>query len=252
MRWAAVALSVLLLFAPLPLAAQSDSGTVAGSPGEREKVLAAFTKLVDRGEARALFGLPPDVFWRRSGKLALALYAQNAAALQPVLEGAAAPFAEVSGLQIDVVETGPQVAPGGDTARLSPNADLVIVIGPRPDLAQIAAAGEVNRGMLARFELGTWPFMFAFSADSRRRGVVLLADDEPARAREASFILATVWGLGGVTLGPELTGLVSDSEDGPMLTPLGKAVFGLFFHEGLDVGMPLADAIQRAETLLPQ
>lgn len=247
MRLAALAFATLLLL-PLPLAAQTADGEAV----EREAVLDAFKRLVDRGAARPLFGLPEATFWRREGELAVALLADDAEALRPVLEGAAAPFAAASGRRISVVEAGPGEIAGRSAAALAPEADLVIVVAPRPVLAEFAAAGDFNRGMLARFELGTWPFMFTFEPDSLRRGVVLLASDEPAQAREASFILATVWGLGGVTLGPELTGLVIDSESGPQLTPLGEAVFRLFFHEDLDVGMPLAEAVQRAASLQPQ
>ena len=258
MRLAALVFAAALL--PLPLAAQtageasgpSSVETTDGQQVQRETVLKAFTRLVDRGEARLRFGLPANSFWRRSGDLALALFAADTAGVQPELERAAAPFASVSGLAIPVVETGPLPEAGRDLAELAPGADLVIVVGPRQRLAEIAAAASFDKGMLARFELGTWPFMFSFEPDSLRRGVVLLASDEPARAREASFILATVWGLGGYALGPELTGLIGDPEAGPSLTPLGEAVFRLFFHEDLEVGMPLAEAVQRAKSLQPQ
>ncbi|MEQ8356537.1 MAG: hypothetical protein RH942_13425 [Kiloniellaceae bacterium] len=252
MRWTAVALSALLVLMPLPLAAQSGKGAPAGSPGEREKVLAAFTKLVGQAENRARFGLPKDAFWRRSGDLAIALFGENVETLRRQLERVSEPFSEVTGLEITVVETGAEVAPDQDATRLALGADLVIVVGSRLDLAEIATTGEFDKGMLARFELGTWPFMFAFEEDHLRRGVILLADDEPAEAREASLVLATVWAFGGVTLGPELAGLVENTGSGPELTPLGEAAFGLFFHPDLEVGMPLADAVRRAETLLPQ
>jgi hypothetical protein len=240
MRWIAGPLCALLITLPLPLAAQS------GAPSQ---VMAAFTRLVDRGEARGLFGLPETTFWRRTGGLQMALFADNAAALRPLLEGAAAPFAEVSGLDIAVGETGPAVTPQQDLADLAPEAQLVIVVGPRPALADIAVAGGFDRPIIDLFEVGTWPFAFAFEDDRRRRGVVLLADEGPLRTREAAFILATVWGLGGVTLGPELTGLISDSESGPQLTPLGARVFRLFYHRTLETGMPLAEAVRRAEDL---
>jgi len=255
-RTALALIAVLLL--PLPAGAQDAGETPPEEPpgeqelSERELVLAAFTQLVDRGEARQLFGLPLDTFWRREGSLALALFADDAAALVPALEGAVAPFSEVSGLEIDVVESGPAVAPQEDAAGLAPEAEVVLAIGSRHDLAEIAASAEISRGMVDVFELGTWPFMFTFTEDDRRRGLVLLADDEPERARVAAFILATVWALGGVTLGPELTGLIEDRESGPALTERGEAVFELFFHEELEVGMPLDEAVRRAETLLPQ
>jgi len=244
---------------PLPLSAQTSGQveepsaveTTEGAEVVRAEVLAAFKRLVARGEARPLFGLPEAEFWRRRGELAVALMSAEADTLRAVYQGAAAPFAAASGVPIDLVESGPLPA-GDNVAAFAPQADLVIVIGPRSRLVELATGSDFNRGMLARFEIGTWPFMFAFAPDARRRGVVLLADDEPERAREASFILATVWGLGAVTLGPELTGLVANAEEGPMLTPLGEAVFRLFFHPDLEVGMPLADAVQRAETLLPQ
>jgi hypothetical protein len=252
MRAAALALAAGLLL-PLAAAAQTErTQTERTAPVTPEAVLERFTKLVDRGEARSLFGLPLNTFWRREGTLAVGLLAEDFQALQPVLEGATAPFAAVSGRRITVVEAGPAEIAGHSAGELAPEADLVIIIAPRPALAEFAAAGAFSKGMLARFELGSWPFMFRFQPDSRRRGLVLLADDEPAQAREATFILATVWALGGVTLGPELTGLVSDSATGPQLTPLGQAVFRLLFHEDLEVGMPIADAVQRAKTLLPQ
>ena len=245
MRLAALAFAALLL--PLPLAAQEGKEAMS----ERAAVLEGFRQLVDN-EARSFFGLPLDTFWRRESVLALALLADDFQALQPVLAGAAAPFAGSTGLDIPVVEAGPVDIAGRAAAELAPEADLVVVIGPRPALARFAADNGFNVGMLANFELGNWPFVFDFRGDDRRRGVVLLADDEPARAREATFILATVWGLGGVTLGPELTGLVSDSDAGPQLTPRGAAVFRLFYREELEVGMPIAEAVRRAETLLPQ
>jgi hypothetical protein len=246
MRLAALAFAVLLL--PLPAAAQEGEAT----PSERELVLDGFRRLVDRGEARALFGLPAETFWRREGGIGLALFADEAERLVSVLRGAAAPFAEVTGEAVTVAEAAPLSPQAADVAALAPEAEMVIVIGPRPRLVELAGGSGFNRVMLDQFEYGAWPFAFRFDADERRRGVVLLADDEPARAREASFILATVWALGGVTLGPELTGLVSDSESGPGLTPRGEAVFALFFHDDLEVGMPLADALRRADTLLPR
>lgn len=264
MRWRAGLLCALLLVTmPPPLAAQTEGSrapaeepsaveTTQGEKAKPAEVLAAFKRLVDRGEARALFGLPKGHFWRRSGDLRLALFADNAAELAPLLEGAAAPFAEVSGLDISLQETGPAVTAAQNLASLAPEAQLVIVVGSRLELADIATAGGFNKGMLARFELGTWPFMFSFQQDQQRRGIVLLANDEPQRAREAAFILATVWGLGGVSLGPELTGLIADSDSGPKLTPLGSKVFRLFYHEDLKVGMPLADALRGAKSLLPQ
>jgi hypothetical protein len=250
MRLAALvfAAALLLLLLPLPLAAQTAQGEVV----EREAVLDAFKQLVDRGAARALFGLPETTFWRRESALAVALLADDAEALRPVLEDAAAPFAAASDREVTIVDSGPAEIAGRSPENLAPEAGLVIVIAPRLALARFAADNDFNRGMLAQFELGAWPFMFDFEAGERRRGIVLLGDDEPARAREASFILATVWALGGVTLGPELEGLVSDSAEGPQLTPLGEAVFRLFFHEGLEVGMPIPEAVQRADTLLPR
>ena len=247
MRLAALVLSALLLL-QAPLAAQ----TVEGIPSERDQVLEAFSKLVGPGEMREIFNLPKEAFWRRSERLSIALFAENADELLPVLKRAAAPFAEASGLDSSVTESGPALSGDQDTTALAPEADLVIAIGSRTDLATIAAANGFDIGMLARFELGTLPFMFTFTSDLRHRGVVLLADDEPEVAREAAFVVATVWALGGVTLGPELTGLVENSGNGPILTPRGQSVFKLMFHEDLKNGMPLADAVQRAGTLLPQ
>jgi hypothetical protein len=249
MKRAALALSLLLL---LPLPAGAQDSPLEGAPSEREVVVTAFRAMVDRGAMREYFGLPLETFWRREGTLDLALFAEDETALLPVLEGAAAPFAEAAGLQVSVIGTGPVPSTGQDTGDLMPEADLVIIVGSRLDLYELAAENGFDNGMLAHFELGTWPFMFRFDRDAGRRGVVLLADDEPERAREAAFILATVWALGGVTMGPELTGLVEDSEAGPQLTPRGEAVFGLFYDEGLEVGMPLSKAVQRAGALLPQ
>jgi len=259
MRLGALALVVLLTL-PAPLAAQTqpDAGeapssveTTDGQKAAPQEILAAFTRLVDRGEARLLFGLPQDTFWRRSGMLDVALLADDWQALQPVLEGATAPFAAASGLPISVIESGPAEIAGKAPDALAPEAELVFVVASRDAISDFSRAGGFNLGMLARFEMGTWPFMLSFTGDGRHRGIVLLADDEPERAREASFILATVWALGGVTLGPELTGLIDDGEEGPGLTPLGQAVFRLFFHPDLEIGMPIGDAVQRAETLLP-
>ncbi len=221
---------------------------------DAETVHSAFVKLVDRGEMRAqLFGLPADSFWRRSGGLRVALLADEAADLTPSLERVMAIFSDATGQTISLAETGAAPSPEQDAAGMAPEADLVIAIGARQNLAQIAFAEKFDLGMLARFELGTLPFMFSFAELPGRRSIVLLADDEPPLAREASLILATVWALGGVTLGPELTGLVSNDEDlGPSLTPLGQAVFQLFFNDALTVGMGIEDAVLRAKTLLAE
>lgn len=229
--------------------AQSDAPAAAI---DSEAVHAAFVKLVDRGEARPLFGLPQDTFWRRNGDLRVALLADSLTVSAGSLSRVATIFSEATGQDITVVETGPPPQSGTSLQSVASEADLLIVIGPRQVLAEIALAENVNKGMLARFELGTWPFMFSFAPEPGRRGVVLLADDEPPRARVASFILATVWALGGVTLGPELTGLIgNENADTPSLTPLGKAVFALFFDEGLETGMTIQDTVLRAKALLP-
>jgi len=246
MRRLALALVGALLL-PSPLVAQTGEAAPT-----REAVLESFAKLVDRGAARGMFGLPETTFWRREGGLSLALFADDAQQLEPVLQDVAAPFAAVSGQDIAVVEAAPLAPEVTDVAALAPAADLVIVIGSRLRLYDLAAAGNFNRAMLDQFEYGTWPFVFAFRQDDRRRGIVLLAGDEPERAREAAFILATVWSLGGVTLGPELTGLIADSEEGPVLTPLGAAVFRLFYDDRLAVGMPLPEAMARAAAFPPQ
>lgn len=235
---------LIALMLSLPLSAQTvEEGA------DPQAVLEGFRQLVDN-KARPFFGLPLDSFWRRQDTLDLALLADDHQTLEPVLQGAAEPFAAATGREISVAESGPAEILGRSRESLAPEAELVIVIAPRPELAEFAANNDFNLGMLAYFESGAWPFMFHFQEDAGRRGVVLLADDEPARAREAAFILATVWALGGVTLGPELEGLVTDSEAGPQLTPVGESVFRLFFHEDLAVGMPIGEAVQRAATLL--
>lgn len=236
---------------PLSSLAQDSSGSEVV---DAETVHSAFVRLVDRGEMRAqLFGLPADAFWRRSGGLRIALLAEDAASLTSSLERVMAIFSEATGQPVSLIETGASPAPEQDAAGMAPEADLVIAIGSRPDLAQIAFAEKFDLGMLARFELGTLPFMFSFAELPGRRSIVLLADDEPPLAREASFILATVWALGGVTLGPELTGLVGNDEAlGPSLTPLGQAVFRLFFNDALTVGMSIEEVNLRAKSLLAE
>jgi len=261
MKLAGPVLASLLLLMPFPLASQSnpDAGetpssveTTDGQQAAPEEILAAFKRLVGRGETRARLGLPLEHFWRRTGDLRMALYATDIGTAEPQLSAAAAAFVDATGLKFPIVEAGPVPQEVDDVAELAPEADLVVLVGSRLRIAELAATNHFDQGMLARFEMGTWPFVFFFEQDQRRRGIVLLADDEPARAREASYILAIVWGLGGFALGPELTGLVGDPEAGPSLTPLGEAVFRLFYDDGLNVGMPLGDAVQRAATLLPQ
>ena len=236
----------------LPQAASAQSASTADAAANAEAVHAAFVKLVDRGEMRAqLFGLPAEAFWRRNGGLSMALLADEAARLTPSLERVMAMFSRATGQAISLVAAGPPPSVGEDVAGIVPDADLVLVIGAREALSEIGLAGAFDLGMLARFEMGTLPFMFTFSEVAERRGIVLLADDEPARARVASFILAAVWALGGVTLGPELTGLIGrDENDAPSLTPLGEAVFALFYDEGLQNGMTIDDTVLRAKSLL--
>ncbi|NIA69627.1 hypothetical protein HBA54_13580 [Pelagibius litoralis] len=251
------ALLLAVVFA-LPRAGFAQSGETADAGADTRvdpaAVHAAFVKLVDRGEMREqLFGLPADTFWRRSGGLRIALLADGADRLTPSLERVMAVFSQATGQAISMVDSGPSPSADQAAAGLAPAADLVIAIGPRLALAEIAFAEKFDLGMLARFELGTLPFMFSFAEGDGRRGMVLLADDEPPLAREASLILATVWALGGVTLGPELTGLISnDTETGPGLTPLGEAVFALFFNEQLAVGVPIEDTVLRARSVLAE
>ena len=248
--FAALLTAFLLVFSQEGWAQTEPPSAEATDP---ETVHAAFVKLVDRGEARALFGLPEETFWRRSGGLKVALLAEDPAASIGALGRVAALFSKASGEEISIAATGAPPQPRQRLTTVVPQADLLIIIGPRAALAEIALAEGLNKGMMARFELGTWPFMFSFVKGPTRRGVVLLADDEPPRAREASFILATVWALGGVTLGPELTGLISnDDAAGPGLTPLGQAVFALLFNEELKNGMAIPDAVLRAKTLLAE
>ncbi len=223
------------------------------APEDADTVHAAFARLVEQSETRRHFGLPPDTFWRHSGSLAIALLSDSAETSAASLSRVAAAFSDPTGLDIALAETGAAPQPGDTLDSLSAGADLVIAVGPRQDLAEIAFAAGFEKGMLARFEIGTLPFVFSFTEAPARRGVVLLADDEPERAREASFILATVWALGGVTLGPELTGLIDpDPASGPSLTPLGKAVFSLFFRPELEVGASLSDTLLRARALLAE
>lgn len=225
----------------------------APQAGDADTVHAALAKLIEQGETRTHFGLPADSFWRHEGPLGIALLSDSAETSAQSLRQVAAAFSGPTGLDIALVETGPAPQPGDALDSLPADADLVIAVGPRQDLAEVAFAAGFEKGMLARFEIGTLPFVFSFTEGTKRRGVVLLADDEPERAREASFILATVWALGGVTLGPELTGLIDpDPANGPSLTPLGEAVFALFFRPELEVGASLSDTLLRARALLTE
>jgi len=244
----AAALGLCLLWTGSTAAQAPQAG-----PDEAETVHSAFAKLVEQSETRTHFGLPADSFWRHDGPLGIALLSDGAEASAASLRQVAAAFSGPTGLDIALVETGAAPQAGDSLDSIAAEADLVIAVGPRQDLAEVAFAAGFEKGMLARFEIGTLPFVFSFTDGTKRRGVVLLADDEPERAREASFILATVWALGGVTLGPELTGLIDpDPASGPSLTPLGEAVFALFFRPELEVGASLSDTLLRARALLTE
>jgi hypothetical protein len=211
----------------------------------------ALSGLLDRGRDRLFFGLPEAATWRVAGPVRVALYSDRRGEFGPALKSAAQAFARVTTLPIELAAARPLSAvAGADAVRWATGANLEVLIGPRPVMAQFAGAIPVNQWMLERFEDGRWPFTFSFPRDDLLIGRVMMADDEPPEALEAGLILALVWALGGVTLGDELKDLVDPDSPQPALTPLGQEVFALMYHPEMEAGLPLADALKRARRLL--
>lgn len=218
---------------------------------EADAVLAALTALIDRGRDRPFFGLPEGATWRLDGAIKIALYSDRRGEFIPALKSAANAFSRASALPIELVTTRPLAASAGaEAVRWATGANLEILIGPRPVMAQFAGAIPVNQWMLERFEDGRWPFTFIFPRDETLIGRVMIAGDEPSEAMEASLILALVWALGGVSLGEELQGLVDPNAPQPALTPLGQEVFALMYDPEMEAGLPIPSALRRARQLL--
>ena len=218
---------------------------------EADAVVAALTGLIDRGRDRAFFGLPEEETWRVEGPIKIALYSDRRGEFTPALKSAANAFSRASALPIELVTTRPLAASAGaDAVRWATGANLEILIGPRPVMAQFTRAIPVNPWMLERFEDGRWPFTFILPRDGNLIGRVMIAGDEPPEALEASLILAVVWALGGVSLGDELQGLVDPNSPQPALTPLGQEVFALMYNPEMEAGLPIPRALRRARRLL--
>ncbi len=249
-----------------PAAGQSETGTEArpesptrlpqfdfdpAARPEADAVLAALTGLIDRGRDRPFFGLPEGQTWRLEGPLKIALYSDRRGEFVPALKSAANAFSRASALPIDLVTSRPlAAAAGAEAVRWATGANLEILIGPRPVMAQFAGAIAVNQWMLERFEDGHWPFTFIFPRDDSLIGRVMIAGEEPPEALEASLILALVWALGGVSLGDELQGLIDPKAPQPALTPLGQEVFALMYNPEMEAGLSIPSALRRARRLL--
>lgn len=216
-----------------------------------EAVLRALTLLEDRGRDRPFFGLPEKEIWRAAGPIRVALYSDQRAELTPVLKSAALSFARAGALPIELSTARPLAAvAGAEAVRWATGANLEILVGPRPVMAQFSSAIPVNRWMQERFEEGAWNFTFAFPREESLIGRVMIAGDQPPEALESSIMLALVWALGGVSLGDQLQGLVETRGPLPTLTPLGREVFALMYHPKLEAGLPIPEALREARRLV--
>ena len=131
-------------------------------------------------------------------------------------------------------------------------ADLVLAIGPRSDMAGMAAKLGAAPELLERFKLGASPYVFRFTSDPGRDGIVLIAETEPLRAIEETFVLGVVWSLGGATMGPEMEGLIDVEAEAPKLTDLGRSVFRLMYGDEMENGISLNEALVRAQAMLDE
>jgi hypothetical protein len=249
-----VVLAVFLGLAA-PAGAQQAAPAIPVGPPGAEDVIAAYKALIDHARDRTVFGLPERVTWRVPGPIRIAFYAGEdlGLALRPALTALASDFGRATGVAIDLSVVRPLAAlAGAEATRAATGSNLEIVVGPRPVMAQMAGAFGVQDWMLGRFEDGRWPFLFSFPRYEALIGRVMIAADEPREAQEAALILAVVWALGGVTLGDQMQGLVDPTAPLPALTPLGKAVFGLMYHDEMPAGESIPDALARARSLLGQ
>lgn len=216
-------------------------------------VLTSLHRLLNRGGNRLFFGLPKDVNWRAEQGIRIAIYSDQREDIAPFLEAAAMQFSEVTGLTIELVTARRLAAvAGAEATRDATGANLEILFGPRAIMTQFAGGVGMNRTILTRFREGRWPFGFVLPRQESWTGRVFIARDEPSEAIEASLILALVWALGGVSLGDEMQGLIDPFSVQPTLTPLGQSVFSLMYHPDLEAGLPISEALSRAQRLVEQ
>lgn len=214
-------------------------------------VLNALTKLLNRGANRRFFGLPEDANWRLEEGLRIAVYSDERDEVVPFLKAAAMQFSQATALPIELVVTRPlRAVAGAETARRATGANLEILFGARPVMGQLAGGAGMNRTVLSRFLEGRWPFGFVLPREEGWTGRVFIAREEPSEAVEAALVLALVWALGGVSLGDEMQGLVDPFSVEPTLTPLGHSVFSLMYHPDLRAGLPISEALDRAQQLV--
>jgi hypothetical protein len=215
------------------------------------EIYEAFVALFDGGALRNILNLPQDRLWRIEGGLLIAPFADDPAALQPLLDGLAGDFAAVTGRPIDVAAFRPLAdAPAGAGQPIDNTFRLDLVFGARVQLSAWGAELGIGPRFRERFEGGLSPFLFHFER-VRQRGWVLIAEDEPGAVFDAAAALAVVWALGGATLGSELDGLIVPGGAGPRLTETGKGAFALLYHPELKHGMDLSAALARARALAP-
>jgi len=226
----------------------------AGKAEEQDPavVMLKLSALLNKGEARPLFGLPAETFWRAKAPIKVALLTDSGERLQPTLVAVELAFAKVTKHELSLAAVGKSPASLEEIEQAAEEADLVLAIGPRADMAEMAAKLGAPQELLERFKLGAAPYVFRFSPDPDREGIVLIAETEPLRAIEETFVLGVVWSLGGATLGPELEGLIDVEAETPKLTDLGRSVFRLMYREEMESGISLNEALVRAQAALDE
>ena len=238
-RFICAAISGLCLTAVGPASAQQDP-TPYGT----------FVQMVDRGDDRSFFGLPIETYWVRREPITISLYSPNWENQKTGLQGL---IDQISGLCripigfLDAAAAKPEASGG-----VAVVPDLEIIVGPRPEMARLAAETRQNQAAFERFEDGRWPFLFFFPRDDIRLGQVWVAQEEPAEAIEATLILALFQALGAATLGGELQGVVDRGEAAPRLSAFGESVVALLCHPELTPDLTIEEALVKAHGLIRQ
>ena len=241
-RWPAFV--VLLLCFLFPAVSGQPRAEPANVPPD--DVLAAFEQLIGHARERTYLGLPRNRTWRVNVSLNVQIWstwhAEGAPRIASLVEG----LARATGVDI-------QIRTLAETSQLdeaSYRNTVFVSVQSHLDILRNAADLRINTAVRELFQEGHWPFVFEFPRNPWLNGSVYIADHVGLKVVDTSVIRALVWALGGVSFDQELDDLIVPAESGPVLTPLGAAVFALMYHPDMPSGLPLAEAHARALQIL--
>ncbi len=248
LRTTAAAMAVKIL--AVAAFAWVTAGPAAAEPDDTaQAIYESFESLLGNQEEREIYALPPERLWRATGPLQIRLAGGREFGLAPALVALAEEFARVTAVEIGVQASAVPLMP-----EIGKASDLTILIVSRSLGAEFAVGLGLDPEMRRRFADGRWPALFRFrrddlSAEGRRRGVLLLADDLKRTEIETFLGLALVWAMGGASIGDDLGTIVSIAGR-PRLTVHGQRVFTLLYDPRLELAQPLDEVRARARTIL--